>query len=585
LRDSKPETSYDNISLRARLEVALVAVRCFISIFSRPLALGHPLNLWSPGGPATALQSAWGRWAFSCTGEENENYSVVGYSMNHRKALCFAALPILLALVSCSGPKTACTTNCVQNGTAKVSFTLVADTLPANPSILSFRVSINDVQLTPTTGSAITLTPATPVVDLMRLQSDTAFLGTLANVPAGNYTVKVSLSSPASGSTITFFNDTGSTITAGSTTCATLSVCTAALSANGIPSIGSFTFTAVASGAQGIGLDFNLNNAISLSGGTLTVNLNPASPILTAFALPRTNANLASNQLELLEDFTGAVSVSGNNVTITSPTRGTLTAVNNSSSFFDASPDGAICPTPAFSCVANGQLASVDAFLDSDGTISLKEFEPLTSTQKDLVEGIVSSTPPNPTQFAIVVTDKTQAATGSLIGALNIGDRLTVNISTSAGGFLVDTKGLAVGTFGSFTNFSGQTSTSAVHAGQRIAVHVTAFTAASGTTPASATVDTITLRWSRLIAGISTTSTTLINVNSLPSYFGLASGSILPTQVFSGTLGAHGVTNLDGVADAGGLNASLPVAIRALYLQSTTNSANPAFFAAKVRQH
>lgn len=506
--------------------------------------------------------------------------------MNHRKALSCAAFLIFLALISCSGPKTPCTTNCVQNGNAKVSFTLVSDTLPANPSILSFRVSINDVQLTPATGAAITLTPATPVVDLMRLQSDTAFLGTLASVPAGNYTVKVSLSSPASGSTITFFNDTGSAITAGSSTCAALSVCTAALSVNGTPTIGSFTFTAAASGTQGIGLDFNLNNAISLSGGTLTVNLNPTSPVLTAFTLPRTNANLASNQLELLEDFTGVVGVSGNNVTITSPTRGTLTAVNNSGSFFNASPDGAICPTPAtFSCVANGQIASVDAFLNSDGTISLKEFEPLTSTQKDFVEGIVSSTPSSPTQFSLVVADKTQAATGSLIGGLNTGDLLTVNISTSAGAFFVDTKGLAVSTFGSFTNFSGQTSTSAIHAGQRIAVHVTAFTAASSTTPASATADTITLRWSRLLARISTSSTTLINVNALPSYFGLTSASILPTQVFSGTLGADGVTNLDGVADAGGLNASLPVAIRALYLQNTTNSANPAFFAAKVRQH
>lgn len=513
---------------------------------------------------------------------------VVGYAMNHRKALCLAALPILLALISCSGPKTACTTNCVQNGNAKVSFTLVADTLPANPSILSFRVSVNDVQLTPTTGSAITLTPATPVIDLMRLQSDAAFLGTLANVPAGNYTVKVSLSSPASGSTITFFNDTSSTITAGSTACATLSVCTAALSANGTPSVGSFTFTAVASGTQGIGLDFNLNNAISLSGSTLTVNLNPASPVLTAFTLPRTNANLASSQLELLEDFTGVVGVSGSNVIITSPTRGTLTAAATSATNFDPDPSGALCPrgtTSLGSCVSNNQVASMDAILDADGTLSIREIEPLISTQKDLVEGIVSSTPSSPTQFAIVVTDKTQAATGSLIGAVNIGDRLTVNISTSAGGFLVDTKGLAVSTFGSFTNFSGQTSTSAIHAGQSIAVHVTAFTAASGTTPASATADTITLRWSRLIAGISTTSTTLINLNGIPSYFGLTSASILPTQVFSGTLGADGVTNLDGVADAGGLNTSLPVAIRALYLQSTTNSANPAFFAAKVRQH
>ena len=144
--------------------------------------------------------------------------------MNRRKAPSLL-LSLALALASCSGlPKGS---GGGSGGNSAVSFTLVADTLPANPSILSFQVSINGIQIKPTTGSALTLTPVPPLIDLMRLEPDTAFLGTLSKVPAGTYTVQVSLSNPI----ITFLNDTGSTLTAGSKSCGSGSVCTAALTA------------------------------------------------------------------------------------------------------------------------------------------------------------------------------------------------------------------------------------------------------------------------------------------------------------------------------------------------------------------
>src|SRR6266852_9037991 len=153
--------------------------------------------------------------------------------MNRSKALSFFPILLLasLSLASCSGLPKNCTGTCVTGGNATVSFTLVADTLPANPSILSFKVSIVGIALTPTTGAAVTLTPATPVVDLMRLQSDTAFLGALTKVPSGSYTVQVTLTSQE----ITFLNDTASSITANGTPCAAGAVCTATLAAAGTP--------------------------------------------------------------------------------------------------------------------------------------------------------------------------------------------------------------------------------------------------------------------------------------------------------------------------------------------------------------
>lgn len=461
---------------------------------------------------------------------------------------------------------------------------MVADTLPANPSILSFKVSVTSVVLTPSSGTAQTLSPATQVVDLMRLQSDTAFLGTLSSVPSGTYTVQVAFSSPE----ITFQNDTASAITAGSASCASASVCVFSLSASGTPTIGSFTLSVTSSGQQGVGIDFNLNNAISLSSGALSVNFNPSSPspgVLSAFTLPRANSNLGASQLHLIEDFTGVVSLNGSAVTLTSPTRGTLTATAVSATNFDPDPSGTLCPTGTSTlsaCVSANQIASMDAVLNSNGTFSIQEIEPLFSTQQDIVEGIVFAINTT-TQFSIAVTDESQAASNSLIGGLKTGDLLTVNIP-SPQPFFVDTKGLLVPP-GSKGLFQGLTDTSAINNGQVVAIHAAAFTAANGTTIASATADTVTLRWSRLTASLTgAMQPGLINVNTVPSYFSITSSSIFPTQVFTGTLGADGVTNLDGVPTAANLNAGLPVALRVLYLDNTTHSAPLPFMAAKIRQ-
>ena len=470
------------------------------------------------------------------------------------------------------------------NGTATVSFTLVADTPPVTPGLLSFKVSVAGVTLTPTTGTAVTFQPASPIViDLMRLQSDTALLGTVTGVPSGTYTAQVSLSAVD----ITFFNNTAGAITAGGTSCPANSVCSASISGLGNPTANAFSFTASSGGKQGIEFDFNLTNAVSLSGSTLSVNFNPnASSVFTAFTLPRTPNNLSANQFSVIEDFVGVVSVSGSTVTVTSPVRGTLAATNTTSSFFDPSPDNTLCPSPGTfaTCVTNGQIASVDAFVNSDGTISLKEYEPLVATQKDYVEGTVFAVT-SPTQFSIAVTDKVQAASNSLISSLNTGDLLVVNLPVTVAPFSVDTKGLIVSSTdpSTFGDFSQHTDTSAIHLGQNIALHISAFTAANGNTIASSTADTVTLRWSRFTATPATPlTTTLFNITGFPDVFGLT--GIAGIETFPGNNG-DGTTVFDGITDPTGLVTTKPVAVRALFIENTTFTDNPAFFAAKVRQH
>ncbi len=504
------------------------------------------------------------------------------------KVLLFVLLLASMTFSSCSGlPKTI-----GGGGTATVLLTLVSDTPPASPSLLSYEVTVTQVTVTPTTGTAFTFTPnPAPVFELLRLQSDSAFVASVLNVPSGTYnSITLSLGSPQ----ITFLSATITNASSASGPCVVNAICTISPTVSGQPQVSAapFPITLSANGKSGLGIDFALSNSISVASGVMTVTFTPATAgvnVLSAFTLPR-NANLTANQLDLIEDFVGVVSVSGQNVTITSPTRGTLTASTTSSTVFDPDPSGTLCSTPSSACIVANQVASVDAILNSDGTFSIQEFEPLLNAQRDVVEGTVATiNQSSQTQFTIVTTDKVQLATGSLIGGLNTGDLLTVNIPSTPppNPFLVDTKGLQVSQSfaSSFNNFATQTNTTAIHVGQSVTVHVTSFTAATASASASCNTDTVTLRWSRLTATPISQPGPTFNFTGIPGYFNLPSTSLFEVQTFVGTAGTRGVTNLEGITDVTSLNDSKPVALRALYLQNLSNSAAPAFFAAKVRQH
>jgi hypothetical protein len=337
----------------------------------------------------------------------------------------------------------------------------------------------------------------------------------------------------------------------------------------------------------GFGLDFNLSNVVTVTGTTLSVNFTNSgnTNVVTSFALPRATS-LAAGQLDLIEDFTGVATVSGTSVTVASQSqagRGTITAATTSTTEFDIDPSLQLCTTPTqgtpSTCVSNNQIVSMDAILNSDGTFTAQELEPLLATPVvDTIEGTIFNIA-SPTQFSVVTSDIVAAASGSKIGSLSIGDPVTVNLSNNIaqGGFLVDTKGLAVG--GALGNFLGGTNTSTLFVGQTVAFPVSTFTAANGNTAAIANnVTLVTLRWSRFISTVGPNPNILeFNITAIPGYFGFTPASLFDVQTFSNT-------NLDLPA-GGALVSAAPVGIRALYLQNNTNTADPAFFAAKVRQH
>jgi hypothetical protein len=502
--------------------------------------------------------------------------------MNRSKALSFCSV-LLFAIFSasaCSGPKggVVCV-GVVCGGNGTVAVTMVADTLPANPSLLTFQVTITSLKFTSSGGTSTTvsLSPAL-TVDLMRLQTDSVFLGTFASIPAAQYSsVTLVLTGSAN---ITFLNDTGATLSS----CPANTICPLSLAASSNP-VANLSFTVSQNSVTGIGIDLNLAKAVSISGTSLAVNFSNNN-VLSAFTLPRANSNLASGQLDLIEDFTGVVSLSNSTVTITSATvtgRSSLAATTSSNAIYDPDPTGALCPTGTTqlaSCVSSNQAASMDVILKSDGTLAIQEIEPLLGTLQDTVEGIVVSiNSANQTQFTLVITNLIPAAQNSLIGSLKIGDGFTVNLANAVKPFLVDTKGLPVASqFAAVLgNFANQTNTSALHLGQTVAVHVIApFTAAVGTTLASATSDTVTLRWTRFTAATSAASSPAFSITSFPSFF--SATGVAQVESFP-------ATNLDGISGTANLVVPNPVSMRALFIENSSNSAVPAFFAAKVRQH
>ncbi len=495
--------------------------------------------------------------------------------MNRSKSLSF--LPVLLlaalSLTACSGPKGPCTVNCGSGGNATVSFTLAAVPFmpPPGTSILSFALTLSSVQLTPSSGTVVNipLNAATYVVDLTRLQSDSAFLGqVLAKVPAGTYN-EVALG--VMSAVVTYCTDLG-----GTSGCDAASVKQVSQAAT-TPATSSFSATLTSGEKTAIQIQFKIANAITISTTQAQVVSKvdlTAANVLTASTLPPTASSLATGQLDFVEDITGMVTAaSSTSVTVQTSKDGSITAAINQSSFFGSdcvTTSGTACPPTV------GQFASIDTALNSDGTFALLVYDPIAPTNSDWIEGMVSLTPSSTTQFQIVTNDINLASSNSLIGAnLLLGDPVQVTLSSvpPVQPFVVDSKGLFVVNT-PFT--SGSTDASNIIPGQTVALHVTKFTAKNGTTtPAAVIVDTVVLRFTRVAGSVSNVPGPTFNIQSLPPFFG-------PTAFYNVQLSIGSPsTNYDGVSSATGLTVGHTAAMRALYFGPLFT---PAFSAAKVRQ-
>ena len=497
-----------------------------------------------------------------------------GLLMNRRLLALLAPILAGFCLAACSGLPSSGGGGGAGNGSLILTMSANPLTPPPSTSVLSFSFSVSGVSLTPSSGSPINipLPGSTFTVDLTRLESDSAFLGSVLNaVPAGTYT-NVTLA--ITGSSLTYCTQ----LNPGTQGCANGSVTTVSGAAAAPVISKSITITSNQTTALRIQVD--LASALTINSSTqvvTAVNLGAAN-VFSAAALPPSASSLSTGQLDFIEDFTGVVTaLTSSSVTVTTSKHGAITAAANSSTFFSPNCTAA---TPSLSaCAAQNQLAAIDVALNSDGTFTLLEFDPLEPTASDWIEGLVTAVPSSSTQFQIVANDIFLAPTSSLIGNnLSIGDPVTVNLATGAT-FGVDTKGLIVPA--DATTFESANDTSVLRAGQTVAVRVASFTAAGSSTPASVSADFVGLRFSRVTGGVASSSPpNVFFINNLPPFFGVTGQ--LQVQLNQAVSPDTAPTNFDGVPAFSSFTTGQTVSIRALYFGAT--SATP-FTAAKVRTH
>lgn len=509
----------------------------------------------------------WGKVQLPLANIENAHFSR-GIGMNSKHITLVVACAAILALASCSGVKTPCTTNCGGGGSGNASLNLVVAAVPFTPppntSILSFAVVINSVSLTPSSGGSdvsIPLNASTYSVDLTRLTSDSSFLGQSINsVPSGTYdALSVNLSA-----VVTYCAATGS-----SPGCIPGSVAQISKSFS-TPTASNFSLTLSDSQQAGLRLLINFANALTVNAGTQAVtalNLTAANVVMTA-TLPPAASTLSAGQLDYIEDLTGLVTaVTANSITVQTATRGSISSTITSNTI--GSPN---CVIGNQACTATvGQVASIDGTLNSDGSSTLLEYDPLTTSSEDLIEGIATTSNATSTLFQIVTNDFVPASSGSLLSGLSLGDPVNVTLSNVLP-FVIDSKGLPVVT----TAFDGSTSATDILPGQTVLLHVTRFTAKSGNTPANATVDAVALRFTRLAGNISAPPAPNFSVQYLPPFFGQTGTN----QVQLGT--GSPSTYLDGYSSSGSITVGDNVSMRALFFGL---SYTPSFTAAKVRKN
>jgi hypothetical protein len=489
--------------------------------------------------------------------------------MKYSKPFVYITLAASLALSSCSGlPKNAGGGNGGggnKNGTSLLNIT-VTSTPSTSFSLVFFDLQIAGVAVTNNSGTVTTIIADAllPAGELVRLQSDSHYLGASNIAPGGYQNLIIKWSSP-SGS---FFNNTNATLLG----CAPGAVCQIPFTTPGF--VGGaitvpFSFTAVGGTNMGIDINVDLSKALTTASG-MTFDLTQAGAI-TPILLPRNGQIVGS--IDSLENYTGTVtSTAAGTVTVAPFTSfgepRTFTIASNAT-FNDPF---SVCPQPAgASCLAVNQNVSVDGVINADATFSAYEVDFLdaASTTVHELEGVIIA-PPSGTQFQMLLTN---LLGGFLNGNFPILPGEVVNISLNANaGFFVDPKNLGIG-----TTPLGFLSTADLAQGQQVMIRGLTQTGASN--PVTVTSDRIILRYSSMGGTVATAASgSQFTLTGISPFFSNLTGNSSIVQTFANA------TTFDNLTSLGALNIPANVSVRALYL-NPNSGATPPILAAKVRQH
>ena len=291
------------------------------------------------------------------------------------------------------------------NGSSSVVLAMT-DSPPTLVSVLSAQVTLTGATLAP---GNVNLFSGSATVDLARLQTDIAYIATASNLSAGNFTsVTLTFANPK----LTIENDTAAAI--GS--CLVGTVCAVPITATNLSATVPLTsFSIPASGATGLLIDVSLDSLLSSS---LAEDFS-AGTTVSPFTPAGTNAPAVG-----AEDVVGQISnlnASAKTFTLANATGTYSLKADNTSTFFQF-PIAGSCTSESFACVQNGQIASVDIAIQSDGTLQARTvvFEDADSSDAE-IEGQITSTNAGLRQFSIVIQTMSAAVSG-----LSIGQSVTV---------------------------------------------------------------------------------------------------------------------------------------------------------------
>jgi hypothetical protein len=449
-----------------------------------------------------------------------------------------------------------------QNASLALTMTSKPSVSLTNISVLAATVGITGVALNPSTGSAVsvTLSPTVFPVDLARLQSDTAFLGSIS-LPADTYTsVTVTFSAPV----LTILNQSGATLNG---TCLTGTICKIVLSAGSSQvTTAPFPLTLTSGQATGVSINLDLNTALTVTSGTLALNFSTAN-VAKAATLPRTGAPTGS--LDLIEDFVGKVTASSSSSLTVTAANGITLQFKLPSAPVIEDPQGLCVAVNATCLVANQTVVSVDGTVNTDGTLTLVSADLLDATPQDEVEGTLISNGVAG-QFFLVVSNKVVASGNSTLSSASVGDTFLVTLSNPL--FIVDLdeffNNASLPPSSVTTLFSSEAD---LVDGQDVMVHVTAATGTAAGGDQAITADRVRLRFTRTTGTVQSVSGQSFTLANVPPLIPFVTNPLVYT--------IPGATNFDGVTDVSSLAAAQHVSIRALLLNNSVFS----FYAAKVR--
>src|SRR5712671_2865763 len=425
-------------------------------------------------------------------------------------------LKFVVLLMACGTVLASCGGRGISNGgggtppgTAPVVLTMT-DTPPTNVSILSAQVTLTGATLSP--GNVPVFSGST-TVELTRLQTDVAYLGTTL-VPPGSYTgIMLTFSNPK----LTIENDTGSSI---ATTCLTGTICTIQPVATNLSTTITLSpaMTVSATSSAGLLVDVNLNSLLSATLGADFINgvsvsqFIPAStgatPVVAEDVVGAVASTDATHSKFSLQNAVGTVSLT----------------VDNSTTFLNF-PTGT-CTTFSIACVQANQILSVDISIQADGTPVARNvlFEDADSSDIE-VEGIITST-------GSLTFNMVTLAESTGIPSLPIGTPTTVTFTSLTPSDVdfthVDSIQMDTSTF----VFTISQPTDLI-VGQQVQVRRNP--ASAGTTVVA---DRVRLRSSRVSGTYQSGPSTLFTMGALPSLFIVHAVQTLQVQTASGSVSA-----------------------------------------------